>query len=308
MSNRLVNAAALTLLVLIWGTTWAAVRLGLQGIPPFLGISLRFAIASIILLVVARLRGVRLRGSPREWTMWAVNGLLAFSISYGVVYSAQQWIPSGLAAVLFATFPLFVAILAHFVLPGEKLRLRSVLGILLGLAGLATIFSEDLVALSGQQARGAAALFLISPAVSAVANVIVKRWGREIHPLSLTAVPMGLTAVLMGLMAGLFERTAPPTFDRVSVGALLYLAGFGTALAFCVFFFLLRRLPVTRLSLITYGIPIVAVTVGTLFMAEPLTWKIVTGTALVLLGVLLAVRSGRAAAPTLQRSAQADQA
>jgi len=290
MPNRLINSAALALLILIWGTTWAAIRIGLQGIPPFLGISIRFAIASVILLVVAWIAGVRLGGGRLAWSMWAVNGLLAFCTSYGVVYWSEQWIPSGLAAVLFATYPLFVALLAHILLPGERLRLRSFLGVLLGFVGLTIIYSEDLSALAGKQARVAAMAFLISPAVSAIANVVVKRWGKSMHPLSLTAIPMGFTAVVMGGLAALFERTEVVRFDRVSVAALVYLALCGTSVAFFVFFWLLQRIPATRLSLITYGVPVVAVLVGTLFMDEPLTPRITAGTLLVLLGVLLAVQ------------------
>ena len=290
MQHKYLNAAALALLILIWGTTWAAIRVGLEGIPPFLGISLRFGIASMILLSAAKFVGVRLGGGRREWSIWAVNSLLTFSISYGVVYWAEQWIPSGLAAVLFATFPLFVAILAHFLLPGEQLRALSFAGIMLGFLGLLVIFSEDLTALAGDQARRAAGVFLISPVVSAVANVVVKRWGSAMHPLSLTAVPMGFTAATMGALAAVFERSAPVSFDRVSVGALLYLAAFGTSLTFFLFFWLLQRLPANRLSLITYGVPIVAVVVGTVFLDEPVTARIVVGTALVLGGVLLAIR------------------
>ena len=100
---------------------------------------------------------------------------------------------------------------------------------------------------------------------------------------------MGLTALLMGAMAALFERSASVTIDRVSVGALLYLAVFGTSISFSLFFWLLQRVPATRLSLITYAIPIVAVIVGTLFLDEPLTFRIVAGTTLVLFGVLLAM-------------------
>ena len=293
MPDRLINSAALALLILIWGTTWAAIRIGLQGIPPFLGISLRFAIASLVLFLVAWITGVRLRGGRLEWSLWAVNGLLAFTTSYGVVYWSEQWIPSGLAAVLFATYPLFVAVLAHLLLPGERLRLRSSLGLLLGFFGLMIIYSEDLSALAGKEARLAAVVFLISPAVSAVANVAVKRWGRSMHPLSLTAVPMGFTAIVMGGLAALFERTEVVVFDRVSIAALIYLALCGTSITFFVFFWLLQRLPATRLSLITYGVPVVAVVVGTLFMKEPLTVRITAGAVLVLLGVLLAMQKAR---------------
>lgn len=284
--------AALAVLILIWGTTWAAIRVGLEGIPPFTGVALRFAVAAAVLLAVGRMRGLPLGSSPRERSLWLVNALLSFSASYGVVYWAEQWVPSGLAAVLFSTFPLFVAAMAHLVLPGERLNRYGLLGIVLGFVGVVTIFSEDLAQISGAEVRRASILFLIAPLVSALANVIIKRWGAGIHPMSLTAVPMGMTAVLMGGLAAVAERQREVVFDAVSVAALLYLAVFGTAVTFFLYFWLLSRLAATRLSLITYGVPVVAVVVGAVFLDEGFTARMLMGAFVVLVGVTLAVRFG----------------
>ncbi len=294
MTRKSLIYGALALLILIWGTTWAAIRVGLEGLPPFTGVAIRFAIAAAVLLAVARLAGWPLGSGRRAWFLWIVNATGSFSISYGVVYWAEQWVPSGLAAVLFSTFPLFVALMAHFWLPGERLRLVSLGGILLGFAGVVTIFSEDLTSLAGSQTRTAATVFLISPLVSALANVLIKRWGAGFHPVSLTAVPMAMTAGIMGALAALVERGRGISLDAASTAALLYLAICGTAVTFLLYFWLLDRLPATRLSLITYGVPIVAVTVGTLWMEEPFTPRMFVGSLLVLAGVGLAVRFGGA--------------
>ena len=109
--GKLLIASTFVLLCLIWGTTWAAIQIGLQGIAPFTGVALRFAIAAAVLLAFVRALRIRLGTSRRERGLWLVNGGLAFSVSYAVVYWAEQWVPSGLAAVLFATYPLFVALL-----------------------------------------------------------------------------------------------------------------------------------------------------------------------------------------------------
>jgi drug/metabolite transporter (DMT)-like permease len=285
--------APLAALVLIWGTTWAAIRIGLRGIPPFTGVALRFAIAAAVLLIAGALLGIRLQGGRRVWALGAVNSALAFSLSYGVVYWAEQWVPSGLASVLFSTFPLMVAVLAHFSLPGERLRPASSAGILMGFAGVVVIFSEDLGGLGGPQTLRAALVFLISPLAAAVANVTVKRWGEGINSLSLTALPMAATAGVMGGLAVAVERQHTITLDAVSIGALLYLAVFGTAVTFFLYFWLLARLPATRLSLITYGVPVVAVLVGTIFLSEPFTPRMLLGTLMVLCGVALYIGLGR---------------
>lgn len=206
-----------------------------------------------------------------------------------MVYWAEQYVPSGLAAILFATFPLLVAVLAHFALPDERLTRRSVGGVLVGFLGVAVIFSEDLHELGSPMVATASAVFLISPVVSAIANVAVKKWGSGIHPVSLTAVPMGMAGAIVGAAALALERDREIRFDGVSVGALLYLAILGSAFTFTVYYWLMSHVPATRLSLITYAIPVVAVVVGAVFLDEPLTERILAGAALVVLGVALAV-------------------
>ena len=141
----------------------------------------------------------------------------------------------------------------------------------------------------------AALIMLLSPLASAVSNVAVKRWGSGLHPLSLTAVPMGMCAVIMGVLAWLFEGDRQVGWSMRSVGSLLYLAISGSAITFTLYFWLLGFLRATRLSLITFGVPIVAVLIGVLLRGEPITVGMVGGTALVLTGVGLTLRApGRA--------------
>jgi drug/metabolite transporter (DMT)-like permease len=349
--GRLADYATLGLLTLIWGTTWAAIRIGLRGIPPFTGVALRFGIGAVALLAVARGLGVRLRGratrpedaalsllpvpepAPRApepsigasvaaapppgprpstaaltaappaspWRVWLVNAALTFCIPYGVLYWAEQWVPSGLAAVLFATSPLWVALAAHLVLPGERLRASTVAGVLIGFAGVAAIFSEDLRALGGPQVAGAAAVLLIAPFSSAVGVVAVKRWAAGMHPLSVAAVPMALTGACMGCVAWVVERGQPLRFDGSSVGALLYLALCGSALSFALYFWLLARLPATTLSLINYLTPIVALLIGGMVLGESFSLRALGGSALVVAGVAVAMRGGGGGAAVARR-------
>ncbi|HLX09457.1 MAG TPA: DMT family transporter [Thermoanaerobaculia bacterium] len=329
--GRLANYATLGLLTLIWGTTWAAIRVGLRGIPPFTGVALRFAIAAAALLAVAPALGVRLRGAAAvpaagamppvqggapgsagsagsaapglPWRVWLVNGLMTFFIPYGVLYWAEQWVPSGLAAVLFATSPLWVALAAHLALPAERLRAATAAGVLVGFAGVAVIFSEDLRALGGPRVVGAAAVLLLSPLCSAVGVVAVKRWGAGVPPLSVAAVPMALAAAAMGCVAWFAERGQPLRFAGWPLVALLYLALCGSALSFTLYFWLLGRLPATSLSLINYLIPIVALTIGGTALGESFTARTLAGSALVVGGVAVAMRArgGRPAGAASRR-------
>ncbi|HEX5720233.1 MAG TPA: EamA family transporter [Thermoanaerobaculia bacterium] len=286
----LLTYAALAALVLIWGSTWAAIRVSLEGIPPLTGVVLRFTLACLVLLALAPVFRVRLGATSIERRLWWVNAVLTFTVSYGLVYWAEQWVPSGLAAVIFATFPLFVAVLAHFFLPGERLRTASFLGVLTGFVGVAVLYSEDLGALVGPQAGFAAKVMLIAPVVSAMANVAVKRWGAGVHPFSISGVSMGLGALLVVPLAWSMERGREITFGARPVLAVVYLAVIGSAVAFTVYYWLLRRLPATRLSLINYATPVVAVLIGTLGLGEPFTLRILIGTGLVVVGVAISMR------------------
>jgi drug/metabolite transporter (DMT)-like permease len=337
--GRLLNYATLGLLTLIWGTTWAAIRLGLRGIPPFTGVALRFAIGAAALLAAARALGVRLRGghapspaplasavppqpataavtamsaapaaplvagAPRSspWRVWLVNGLMTFFIPYGLVYWAEQWVPSGLTAVLFATSPLWVALAAHVALPAERLRAATAAGVLLGFAGVAVIFSEDLRALGGPRVAGAAALLLIAPLTASIGVVAMKRWAAGMHPLTIVAMPMALTAAAMGCVALATEAGQPVRLAGLPLAALLYLALCGSALSFTLYFWLLGRLPATTLSLINYLTPIVALLIGGAALGEPFTARTLAGSALVVGGVAVAMRVGSEKAPRDRR-------
>jgi drug/metabolite transporter (DMT)-like permease len=286
------------LLILTWGTTWAAVRLSLEGFAPMTSAAVRFALAVFLLFVWARLSGRAILPNdvvlPRHRLVWGVQAVFNFLIPYSLTYWAEQWVPSGLVAVLFSTFPMFVMLIAFFVLPEERLGPAGVLGMGLGFAGIAVIYSADLTALAGPEAAFAAVVFLLSPLSAACGQVVVKRWGDDLSPLSLTLVPMALATVMLGSLAAVLEgdRAMEPT--AMAIGAVLYLALVGTALAFTLYFWLLKHVTATELSLITYATPVVAVALGTLWLDEPLTLRLVVGGLLVIGGMGLAARRKKA--------------
>jgi len=276
--------------MLVWGTTYAAIRVGLETVPPFTGVALRFAIATVVVLLVARLVSPDWRQGGNRWGLWTFNAICHFVIPYGVTYWAEQWLPSGLAAVIFSSYPLFVAVLAHLMLRGERLSWLSSVGVLLGFAGVALIYSDDLGALADPQARLAAGVILLSPLASAVGDVAIKKYWTHVHAVSLTAPSLGITAVIMGAMALTLEDWRPSATPLEGWLIILYLALFGTALTFTIYFRLLARVRVTGLSLITYGIPIIALAVGTFWLGEVITPRVIAGAFLVLVGVAAALR------------------
>lgn len=279
------------LLTLVWGTTWAAIRIGLASMPPFTSVAIRFAIATVILLAIAKALKVPLGTEPHEKTLWFLNGALFFSVSYGVVYWSEQYVPSGLAAILFATFPLLVTLFAHLFLPGEPFRFRAGLGTLVAFAGIVVIFSEDLAKIGGPKTERAAAVLLLSPLVSALSSVAVKKWGAKIHPISLAAMPMAIATVVLTSLALTFERDRSIVWSRAAIGSLAYLSVFGSAMTFTLYYWLLRHVRASHVSLIAYATPVIAVLTGVLFLDEPLTSRVVLGGALVIAGVAFTAKS-----------------
>ena len=285
----LLRAATLGFLTFIWGTTWAAITISLRGIPPFTGVALRFAIAAVLLIVYARLMGIPLAPvDRREKRLRVFHALLTFCGSYGVVFWAEQWVPSGLASVLFATFPLLVAAMAHFALPKERMTMPVLAGSVLGLAGIAVIFAEDFDLLGGAMVAVGSVVMLISPVVAAVVSVTVKRWGAGMHPVSFNAVAMVYAAGIMGVVAVITERDRPVAFDFGPVAAMVYMAVAGTAITFPLYFWLLEHMEARQVALIGYGTPVVALLLGVFMMNEPITAHILIGSAMVVVGVAVA--------------------
>lgn len=286
-------AAVFAFLILVWGTTWGAITFSLQGFPPLFGLSLRFFLGSAILCIALTMRGGWQRPTPRLWGLWASQCVFAFGVAYGITYWAEQWVPSGLVAVLFSTFPLWVAVFGYFVLPEERLGVGGLLGLVLGFGGVAVIFSDDWSALGGAGVLFAASICLISPASAAVNQVWIKRWGKGYGSLLLTGPPIGIAALMMLGLSALWEQGRPITPTWPAVLSVIYLGALGTAVTFGLYYWLMQHVSAIRLSLITFATPVVAVWLGAAFLDEPVTLRIVVGAALVLMGVGFVIRPGR---------------
>ncbi|MGH7558709.1 MAG: DMT family transporter [Gemmatimonadota bacterium] len=275
------------LLCFIWGSTWLVIKIGLSDLPPFLAAGVRFVIAAAILAGLAGARRVPFPRSRDAHVLLLGVGLSSFGLSYGIVYWAEQFIPSGLTAVLFATLPFFTLLIAHVALPTERMTGRRIAGVMIGFLGVLLVFRGDL---SVEHPRGAvaAAVLLLSPLASAAANVGVKRWGMDIHPYQLSILPMiyGALALLGTSLA--VEDVSAAAWTPVAIGSVVYLALFGSAFAFVGYYTLLRVVAVTTLNLISYVFPIVAVVLGYLVLGESMDSLTLAGAALVLTGIAVA--------------------
>ncbi len=277
----------LVIVCLIWGSTWLAIKEGLTSIPPFLAAGVRFIIASILLRLVMAQQGERIPTDRRYWMLILETGLLTYSIPFAFMYWGQRLIPSGLSSVLFATYPFFVAIAARFRVPGERLPLMRVAGIVLGFAGVVAIFSGELNVEQGFSSIGMACI-VIGAALQAWALVSVRLKGQDIHPATLTFGGMIIGAAVLSTSSLLLEDYSALMIDQRAIVSTLYLAAFGSVITFITYFWLVKRVDPVLLSLTAFVTPFIAVSLGAVVLDEHLGARVFLGGLLVLAGVLFA--------------------
>jgi drug/metabolite transporter (DMT)-like permease len=284
----------------VWGSTWLAIKIGLRDLPPLWFAGIRMALACLLLTPFAlRSSGGSLKARQKRWVAW--TGLMQIGVAYACVFQAEEWIDSGLAALLFATFPIFIGLFAHVMLPDEPLRARTVVAALLGLGGVAVIEAPAARhALSGATGTLVAGgvLMLISAVAAAYANVAFKKHLGGVAPLATTWGQTLAGSAFLLLLALLFERGAALRWTPSSVSALLYLAIFGTALPFVGLFWLLRRVPVAIIGTIPVVDTVIALALGSVVLGEILSPRVLFGGLFILAGVLLAASPSPALKPT----------
>ncbi|MGI9107758.1 MAG: DMT family transporter [Pyrinomonadaceae bacterium] len=278
------------LLSLIWGSTWLFIKLGLQDLPPFTFAGVRFVIAAAILVVVIAVRRVPLPRERRDWALIAVTGLLSFTINYGLLFWGEQRTSSGLAAILQTIIPVFGLVIAHYHLPDERITMPKVCGIGLGVAGVALIFSDQFGTESGSSAVAGSAAIVTGAFGVAYSNVLVKARARHIEPAALAAGQMICGFVPLLLVGATLEGNPfRLRWTPLALVSLFYLAVVGSALAFLLFYWLVRHMDVTKTMLIPLVTPPIAVLLGWLVLHEGLTWRTATGAAAIMSGIGLIV-------------------
>ena len=291
----------------IWGSTWLFIKLGLTALPPFTFAGIRFVIACTILFTWIRIRRLQLPKTRGDWTLLAVTGVLSFGLNYGLVFWGEQYISSGLAALLQATLPAFGLVFAHFHLPGERLSWAKIAGVILGVCGVAVVFSNQL-AISGRQALAGCVALILSAMFAAYANVLVKARGTNMDPAILAAGQM-LFGVLLLLSVGLLLEGNPFQFrwTAVAVMSIFYLALVGSVIAFLLYYWLVLNIDVTKSMLIALVTPVVAVILGMIVLDEEIGRRTLIGGAMIMTGIsFIVVRRAKKPEADLATSVGAD--
>src|SRR5687767_219278 len=283
------------ILCVIWGSTWLFIKLGLADLPPLTFAGIRFAISCAILFPIVWVRHLPLPKTRSDWVLLVGTGVMSFSLNYGLVFWAEQYITFGLAALLQAMLPAFGMILAHIHVPAERLTWVKIAGVVLGVFGVGVVFSNQL-AISGRLALAGCMAMVLSAFFAAYSNVLVKTRAKNLNPAVLAAFQM-LFGLVPLLLYGLAFEGSPLQFrwTALAVVCLLYLAVVGSVVAFLMYYWLIQNMDVTKTMLISLVTPVVAVILGMLVLNEQLSWRTLVGGAMIIAGIgFIVVRRGKA--------------
>ncbi|MEW5854323.1 MAG: EamA family transporter [Myxococcota bacterium] len=291
------NAVLYVVMVAIWSTTWLAIHVSHGAFSPAWGAALRFVVAATLMLPLTRPRKGR-----APWGLAVLVGMLGYTFNYTASYGAVSLLPSGTAAMMLSSAPLFTALWARILIPGEPLRTSSVVGLMLAVSGVAVVQKAITLPASGL----AAALFYVALGTQsqALSTVVARRYGREgVDSVALTARSILMGTV--GLVALAFLREGTPwgmlgAASREAWGAVVYLAVAGTCVTFTIFYLLVQRLGPILPSTAGVVCPVLALLFGAVVGGEPLTAQHGLAALLTSVGVgmtLLPARMARVPAP-----------
>jgi len=289
-------ALAFAAIYIIWGSTYLAIRYAVETIPPLVTAGIRHSVAGGILLAWAWARGFR--PTREHWISGFVLGALFFLIGHGSLHWAEQYVGSGLAALLIATEPMFILVLA-WTMGQQRISRISALGLGLGVVGVAMLTGAELTT-KGSSLAGLLAVLVGSLAWSA-GVVIAPKLKLPTDALGRTALPTICGAAMLliaALLTGEFRATQWASISFKSALGLAYLIIFGSVVAFTAYMWLLQRCPPALVATHTYANPVVAVLLGWLLASEPLTMRVVVSS-VAILGAIVLIRRGERAATAI---------
>jgi drug/metabolite transporter (DMT)-like permease len=276
---------------MIWSSTWVVLKAGLTSLPPFLAAGIRFSIAFLVLLVFARFKKIDLTAGMKTHFYFVLFGFLNFTGGYAFVYWGQQYIPSGLGSVLFAVMPFYVLVFSFWLLPEEKASFRKTLGVVLGFVGVLIIFQDQLtISQTNHQLFAGMLAVVTAPVFTSLGNIMGKKARESFHSISLITYPMLYSSLAFYILSVSFEQDAMIVWDFNGVFSLIYLAVLGTAVAFGLYFWMLKNSSVILMSMITFVTPPLALLWGRLLLDETVTYFLVFGLICILAGIFIVRR------------------
>jgi len=277
------------ILCLIWGTTWFFIKVGLEDLPPITFAAARFILAVLILAVIIYAQKIPLPKTRCDWKLLALTGVLQFSINYSLVFWSEQYISSGLAAVLQAMISVFGLALAWVHLPNEKITRLKITAVVLGIGGVAVIFIEQLQINSWLAFAGCAAI-VVGAYAAAHGSILVKAYGGSLHPAAMVFGQMicGIAPIIIYSLA-VEGNPLNLNWTWRAIFCVFYLTVFGTIAAFWLYYWLLSKIESTKAMMISLVTPLIAVIIGGVFLGERLPIQTIFGGILILASIGLIV-------------------
>jgi len=289
---------AFAIIYFVWGSTFLAIRIGVREVPPFLLAAMRFLVAGLILYFWMIAQGER-SPTARQWTSASILAILIFVLDYGLLFWAEQRVPSGVAAVMMATIPVFMALSEIIFLRTQRLTIRLALALLIGMGGVAVLMSPSLN-LGGAPIDRVGAVALIVAAIAwSVSSALTRKLPLPSSKVMSSGAQMLAGGVFLALTAaalGEFRNFHPSTVSRGAWLALLYLIVPGSIVAFTAYVWLIHRESPTKVGTYAYVNPVMAVLLGYFVGGEALGLRTILGTTFVLIGVIV-VTTTRARKP-----------
>jgi drug/metabolite transporter (DMT)-like permease len=271
--------------VIIWGTTWLAIKFQLGSVDPMVSVLYRFIVAALTLFLYCKLRGLKMRFRPRDHIFMALQGLVLFSVNYWLIYLAEVHLTSGLVAVIFSSI-VFMNMVNGAVLLGSPIRSTVVLGGAIGVLGIVLIFWPQLISfsLSDKSALGLL-LSVVSTFMASLGNIISARHQQNNLPVIQTnAYGMAYGAGIIGVLSVASGKTFSFEMSLAYVGSLFYLSLFGTVIAFGCYLKLIGKIGADRAAYATMLFPIVALGISTVYEGYQWAPHNVIGMGVVLIG------------------------
>ena len=280
---------AFAIIYFVWGSTFLAIRVGVREVPPLILAAIRFSIAGLALYAWISARGEK-QPTAREWRSASLLGLIIFVFDYGLLFWSEQRVPSGVAAVMLATIPVFMALSEIIFLRTQRLTLRLVVALLIGIFGVAVLMAHSLN-LGGAPVDKLGALALIFASISwSIASIFSRKLPLPPSKLMSSAAQMLTGGVLLTILAaalGEFHNFHPAAVSRAVWLSLLYLIVAGSIIGFTAYVWLLHHESPTKVGTYAYVNPIVAVLVGYFLGGEELTARTILGSLCILVSVIV---------------------
>jgi drug/metabolite transporter (DMT)-like permease len=280
---------AFAIIYFVWGSTFLAIRIGVHEVPPFLLAAIRFFVAGLVLFgwMIAQRETLPNR---RQWMSICLLAFLIFVLDYGLLFWAEQRVPSGIAAVMMATIPVFMALSEIVFLGTQKLTARLALALIIGIGGVAVLMSRSLN-LGGAPVETAGAIALLIGSISwSIASILTRKLPLPASKVMSSGAQMltgGVFLTLASAALGEFHSFHPSTISRGAWLALLYLIVFGSIIGFTAYVWLIHHESPTKVGTYAYVNPVVAVLIGYFLGGEALGLRAILGTLCVLVSVLV---------------------